>query len=234
MSGPVHEGDYPAGHGGVQPGIAVLHADEALLVLDKPAGMLSVPGRGEDKQDCLSRRVQLRYPDALVVHRLDMATSGLMLMARGAAMQRILSGLFACREVHKRYVAVVAGCMEPPAAPAPGGWHLIDLPIAVDWPRRPLRIVDAEHGKPSRTRWRNVANGAITDATRVELEPVTGRSHQLRVHLQALGHPILGDALYAPESVRAAAPRLLLHATELGFTHPLTGEPVRFQSRPDF
>ena len=209
-----------------------MHADEHLLVLDKPSGLLSVPGRGEDKQDCLSRRVQAHYPDALVVHRLDMATSGLMLMARSPAVQKALGLLFERREVHKRYTAVVEGELKPAASP--DGWGLIDLPIIVDWPRRPLRIIDAERGKPSQTRWRALAFDQATHSTRVELEPLTGRSHQLRVHLQALGHPMLGDALYAPQAVQAKAPRLLLHACTLAFTHPASGERLSLESAPDF
>ena len=212
--------------------LQIIHADNSLLVLGKPSGLLSVPGRGEDKQDCLSRRAQSIYPDALVVHRLDMATSGLMLMARGAAMQRALNRQFECREVGKRYVAVVDGWLAP--ALTADGWSLIDLPIAVDWPRRPLRIIDAASGKPSQTRWRSIAFDDAANSTRLELEPLTGRSHQLRVHLQALGHPILGDALYAPEAVLARAPRLLLHACALRLTHPATGAMVSFQSLPDF
>ena len=213
-------------------GIEVVYADASLLVLNKPSGLLSVPGRGADKQDCLSSRVQRLYPEALIVHRLDMATSGLMLMARGIGMQRALSGLFERREVHKRYLAVVDGRLAP--APTPDGWGLTDLPIVVDWPRRPLRIIDAVLGKPSQTRWRALAFDAATNSTRVELEPLTGRSHQLRVHLQALGHPILGDALYAPEAVQAKAPRLLLHACALGFLHPVSGEALLVESTADF
>ena len=210
----------------------MVYADASLLVLNKPSGLLSVPGRGADKQDCLSSRVQRLYPEALIVHRLDMATSGLMLMARSIAMQRALSGLFERREVHKRYLAVVEGRLAP--APTPDGWGLTDLPIVVDWPRRPVRIIDAVLGKPSQTRWRALAFDAVTNSTRVELEPLTGRSHQLRVHLQALGHPILGDALYAPEAVQAKAPRLLLHACALGFVHPVSGEALRFESPAGF
>jgi tRNA pseudouridine32 synthase/23S rRNA pseudouridine746 synthase len=212
--------------------VQILYADDSLLVLNKPSGLLSVPGRGEDKQDCLSRRAQSLYADALVVHRLDMATSGLMLMARGAAMQRALNSQFERREVHKRYVAVVDGRLAP--ASTADGWGLIDLPIAVDWPRRPLRIIDAAGGKPSQTRWRRLAFDEAANRTRMELEPVTGRSHQLRVHLQALGHPILGDALYAPGAVRARSPRLLLHACALRLVHPATGAPLSFESPPDF
>lgn len=209
-----------------------MYCDEHLLVLDKPAGLLCVPGRGPDKQDCLAARARELHGDALVVHRLDMATSGLCVMARGAAMQRSLSAAFAQRQVGKRYVAVVAG--RPPVAAAPGEWALIDLPIAADWPNRPLRIIDLERGKPSQTRWRPLVGDAGADMTGVELEPITGRTHQLRVHLRALGHPIVGDALYAPPDVQARAPRLLLHASELRFTHPATGQPLAFSSPAPF
>lgn len=210
----------------------VHHADEHLLVLDKPSGLLCVPGRGEAKQDCLSERVRRRYPDALVVHRLDMATSGLCVMARGARMQRLLGDAFAQRLVGKRYVAVVAGKL---VAASPGEeWTLIDLPIAADWPNRPLRVIDEERGKSSQTRWRVLSHDVKTNTTRLELEPLTGRSHQLRLHLRSLGHPILGDALYAPPEARARSDRLLLHASELHFAHPATGEQVVFQSAVPF
>lgn len=203
-----------------------------MLVIDKPAGLLSVPGRGEDKQDCAAARVQQMYPDARVVHRLDMATSGLMLMARGAAMQRRLSQAFAQRQVSKRYLAVVAGRLD--ATDADDGWALVDLPLAADWPNRPRRIVDREHGKPSRTRWRVLAFDVAGDATRLELEPVTGRTHQLRVHLLALGHPILGDRLYGSPAVQARAGRLMLHASELRLAHPATGAGLVFASAAAF
>jgi tRNA pseudouridine32 synthase/23S rRNA pseudouridine746 synthase len=210
--------------------IEPLYVDDTLLVVDKPSGLLAVPGRGADKLDCLSARVQARYPDALVVHRLDMGTSGLMVMARSALAQRALSKAFAAREVSKRYIAVVAGHLEPPAE----GWGSIDLPIIVDWPRRPLRIVDHTHGKPSLTRWRILGHDETGLSTRVELEPVTGRSHQLRVHLRELGHPIVGDALYAPADVQALSGRLLLHAWSLSFTHPVTGEVMAFERPAPF
>ena len=213
-------------------GIEILHVDASLLVLDKPAGLLAVPGRGADKQDCLSARVQQQFSDALVVHRLDMATSGLMLMARGAAMQRDLSRAFATRQVGKRYVAVVEGRVQTP----PDDWGVIDLPILADWPRRPLRIIDAR-GQPSVTRWRVLCRETGADGqpqTRLELEPVTGRSHQLRVHLAALGHPILGDALYAPADVQARSERLLLHASALALQHPVSGAALNFSRAPDF
>ena len=181
----------------------IVHADDRLVVVDKPSGLLSVPGRTEP--DCASARVQTLFPDALIVHRLDQATSGLLLFARGAQAQRELSADFAERRVDKQYVAVVAGTLT--------GEGLIDLPLAADWPNRPRQQVDLQRGKPSRTRWR--ALHPQGQHTRVALEPLTGRSHQLRVHLAALGHPILGDALYAPPELAAASPRLLLHASEL-------------------
>lgn len=213
-------------------GLVLIHVDEHLLVFDKPSGLLSVPGRGADKQDCLAARAQRLYPDALVVHRLDMATSGLFLMARGAAMQRRLSHGFAQREIGKRYVAVVSGRLDAPPGADTHGWSLIDLPLAADWPNRPRRIVDHERGKPSQTRWRVLAHAH--GSTRVELEPLTGRSHQLRVHLQALGHAIWGDTLYAAPEVQAAAPRLLLHACGLRLVHPLTGQALAFASPAPF
>jgi len=205
-----------------------VHLDEYLIVLDKPSGLLAVPGRGPDKQDCMSARAQAIWSDAMIVHRLDMDTSGLLLMARGAEMQRSLSIAFARRRVHKRYVAVAAGRLEVPET----GWGVIDLPLMADWPNRPRSKVDTERGKPSLTRWRVLEYGE--DRTRVELEPVTGRSHQLRVHLSVLGHPILGDPLYAPPAVAARGGRMLLHASRIEFGHPATGETLVFESMPPF
>ena len=205
--------------------VVVLHVDDDCLVVDKPSGLLSVPGRGAHLQDCLATRVQASFGDALVVHRLDMATSGLMLFARGINAQRQLSRAFAQREVHKRYVAVVHGRIDAEQGE-------IDLPLIADWPNRPLQKVDREHGKPSLTRWRVI--DAQADRTRLELEPVTGRAHQLRVHLLAIGHPILGDALYAPPEVRAASDRLLLHAAQLRFAHPVSGEEMTVESAVPF
>jgi tRNA pseudouridine32 synthase / 23S rRNA pseudouridine746 synthase len=212
-------------------GVHAVHVDADILVLGKPAGLLTVPGRGPDKQDCLSARAQHRWPGALVVHRLDMATSGLVLMARHIQAQRSLSQAFADRQVHKRYVAVVSGLLVQPVAS--DAWSEIELPIAVDWPRRPMRVVDPQ-GKPSTTRWRPVSHDGEAQTTRIELEPLTGRTHQLRVHLQALGHPIVGDALYGPPEVASRMPRLLLHAAELAFQHPVTGALQRFHLPPPF
>jgi tRNA pseudouridine32 synthase / 23S rRNA pseudouridine746 synthase len=222
--------------------ITIRYADAVLLVLEKPAGLLSVPGRGPDKQDCLSARVQQQYPDARVVHRLDMATSGLMLMARGAQALTALNRAFANRDIDKRYQALVHGSMDV----APGSWQTIDLPIAVDWPNRPLRIIDAG-GKTSLTRWRWFKEASQDPAPRplasteplvcrLELEPITGRSHQLRVHLRAIGHPIVGDRLYgnAADDARLAPARLMLHASSIALRHPVNGEPMAFTSAPDF
>ncbi|MFS2101738.1 RluA family pseudouridine synthase [Variovorax sp. Varisp85] len=206
-----------------------LHEDPYLLVFDKPAGLLCVPGRGEDKQDCLSARAMRQWPDALIVHRLDMGTSGLVVMARGIPMQRALSAAFAERRVHKRYEAVVDGAM-----PVRADWSLIDAPLMADWPRRPLQKIDPA-GKPSVTRWKAVSLlPGEPAATHVLLEPLTGRSHQLRVHLLSIGHPILGDALYGDAALQARAPRLLLHASELGFVHPVTQQDLCFNRPPDF
>ncbi len=207
----------------------IVFADDSLLVLNKPAGLLAVPGRGADKQDCLSARLQALYPDALVVHRLDMATSGLMLMARGAAMQRAVSRLFETRQIDKTYVAVVTGCL-----PVDTVWQTIDQPIWADWGARPLRRVDPR-GQASQTRWRCVEQlDGEMPASRVELQALTGRSHQLRVHMQNMGHPILGDALYAPPDLAERAPRLLLHARNLAFVHPLTGAALDFTAQVGF
>lgn len=205
--------------------IVLRHVDDALAIVEKPAGLPAVPGRAPGLDDCVARRVAAELPDALVVHRLDQATSGLMLFARGAAMQRLLSHAFAERAVAKRYVAIVAGRIDAEAGE-------IDAPIAADWPNRPRRIVDRDHGQPSLTRWRVLARDAAT--TRVELEPVTGRTHQLRVHLACIGHPILGDTLYASAELQAAAPRLLLHACALRFVHPRLGTPFAIESVPPF
>lgn len=213
-----------ATHFPTESGIDVVYADETIVVLDKPAGLLSVPGRGPDKQDCLSARVQATFSDALVVHRLDMATSGLIVMARGLAAQRALGDAFAQRMVSKRYEAVVHG--EVPPTEVEG--RVIDLPIAVDWPNRPLRVINHETGKPSLTRVYRCHFDAQRNTSHVLLEPLTGRTHQLRLHLQAIGHPILGDALYAAPEVAAQAARLLLHACALGFPHPLSGVSMQF------
>ncbi len=208
----------------------VLHEDAHLLALIKPAGLLSVPGRGPDRADCLSARAQRRWPDALVVHRLDQATSGLMLLARSLTTQRLLGAAFAERRVAKRYEALVHGRLDV-AAQAADGWGQIDLPLIVDWPNRPRSKVDHEIGKPSLTRWQPLAYDPARHTTRLALAPVTGRSHQLRVHLHAIGHPIVGDTLYGPPD---GAARLMLHACQLQLAHPHTGEALTLRSPAPF
>lgn len=203
----------------------ILYADDHMVVADKPSGLLSVPGRGPDKQDCLVARMQAGFPDALTVHRLDMATSGVIVLARGPQAQRKLSIAFSERRVEKRYVAIVAGTLAAETGE-------VDLPLITDWPNRPKQMVDHTSGKPSLTRYHVVAREE--GRTRVELEPVTGRSHQLRVHMMALGHPIIGDALYAPAEIAAQGGRLLLHATRIAVPHPETGETMVFTSPVPF
>jgi tRNA pseudouridine32 synthase/23S rRNA pseudouridine746 synthase len=210
--------------------ISVVYADDALLVLEKPPGLLCVPGKGEDKQDCLSARVQQHFADAKVVHRLDMATSGLMIMARGALAQRQLNEAFAQRLIHKRYVAVVDGLMTAPTE----DWSMIDLPIKLDWPNRPRRVIHLTDGKPSSSRWRILELNRYSKTTCVELEPITGRSHQLRVHMQAINHPILGDALYGTTDSQNKANRLLLHASQIKLIHPVNMQALVFSSAPAF
>jgi tRNA pseudouridine32 synthase/23S rRNA pseudouridine746 synthase len=197
-------------------GLAIVHLDEHLLVVDKPAGLLTVPGRGQGREDCLVSRVQLRYPDALVVHRLDMATSGLVVLARGNTMQRRLSALFQEREVNKVYTAIVHGLIDADEGE-------VDLPLITDWPRRPMQMVCHRQGKASLTHFKVLAREAGKACTRVALAPVTGRSHQLRVHMLALGHAIVGDPLYGEREMQSPHPRLMLHASRLTLPHPGTG-----------
>jgi len=178
------------------------------LAIDKPAGMLSVPGRGPAKADCAARRVQAHFPDARPVHRLDMETSGILLFALGAAAHRNLSIAFAERRIGKTYEAVVEGLPVSDRGE-------ISLPLVVDWPRRPRQKIDPDHGKPALTRYCVLERMPTVNRARLRLEPITGRSHQLRVHLRALGHPIVGDTLYGATQPAA---RLMLHATQLRFT----------------
>lgn len=214
-----------------------VYIDDHLLVVDKPAGLLAVPGRGEHNADCVSARVQAIYPDALVVHRLDMATSGLMMFARTRAIQRRLGIAFQDRTVTKQYVAIVEGVVPgfSAGAASTGSWHIIDLPIGADWIDRPRRKIDQVSGKPSQTRYAILpgtgGDPALGATTRLLLEPVTGRTHQLRVHLRALGHPIVGDALYASA---IEAPRLMLHAAELRLQHPESRIELRLRSAVPF
>ena len=203
----------------------IIHHDSRLLVLDKPSGLLAVPGRGPELQDCLASRVQQVFPTARVVHRLDRDTSGLMLMALDLEAQRRLSRQFERRLVQKRYECIVSGL------PA-GSEGLIDLPIGRDLAQPPRYRIDRDTGRASQTGWRLLQQQ--DDRARLAVEPVTGRSHQIRLHLATIGHPILGDPLYADPAVLAAADRLLLHACELSVAHPDDGRPVSWQSACPF
>lgn len=208
--------------------VEVIYSDEAIIVLNKPPHMLSVPGRGEHLKDCLASRVQAEFPDALIVHRLDMDTSGLIVMARGAEAHRTLSMAFEKRETDKRYVAIVDGKFAKNRGK-------VNLPIIVDWPNRPRQKIDHDTGRPSLTFYRVGDYDEALEASRVELHPITGRSHQLRLHMQAIGHAILGDTLYASEAAQAKSPeRLLLHARALTLPHPVSGEMMSFECPAPF
>ena len=199
----------------------VIFADNRIIVFDKPTGLLSVPGIGPEKADCLVARAQADFPGARIVHRLDRDTSGVIVLARDAEGHRELSRQFQDREVDKAYEALVGGLVAIDEG-------TIDAPIRKDMDNPPLQMIDDVHGKPSQTRWTIMER--MSDRTRLRLEPTTGRSHQLRVHLLSIGHPILGDDLYAPDEFRKAAPRLMLHATMLCIAHPSSGQPMAFQS----
>lgn len=209
-------------------GLAILYLSAQLIVVNKPSGLLSVPGRGADKEDCLSRRVQAEVPDALIVHRLDMGTSGIVVMGRGTTAQRELSVMFQERKVRKHYQALVDGQW---TAASTGE---IALPINVDWPNRPKRKVDHAMGRPSLTRYRVLDTSATQTMSRIELEAMTGRTHQLRVHMQAMGHPILGDDFYGTPASCTKAERLMLHACRIELSHPETGLPLCIDCPPPF
>lgn len=202
----------------------ILHEDHEILVVNKPAGLLSVPGKGPDLADCLIARLEAAYPQVLLVHRLDRDTSGVMVFGLTPHAQRHLGLQFEKRQTKKTYLARVAGRLEPKTG-------TVDLPLIVDWPNRPLQKVDHETGKPAVTEWRVMK--ASDEESRVKLYPQTGRSHQLRVHMLALGHPILGDPLYAPETADQY-PRMMLHAEELRLRHPDGGEGMKFRVAAPF
>ena len=203
-------------------GLDILYQDKYLVAVSKPSGLLSVPGRGENKADSMATRVQSEYADALVAHRLDRDTSGLLIFPRGAVIHRQISMMFEKREMTKSYVAVVMGKFELEQGE-------VDMPLMVDWPNRPRHIVDATNGKPAQTRYKVISFDAASNTSRVALEPITGRTHQLRVHMQALGHPIVGDTLYGGNA-DGRVPRLLLHAHTLDFIHPVSGKPMNLIS----
>ena len=210
----------------VPQGIEIVTIDDAFIVANKPSGLLSVPGRGLDKTDCLSARVQAEFLVALVVHRLDMETSGLMVFARNLDAQRALNRAFEQRLVEKYYVAIVTGTVDSDQG-------TINLPLICDWPNRPRQVVDHAIGKPSTTHYVVLARDETLMQTRVGLTPITGRSHQLRVHMASLSHAIIGDSLYSVNPPPDGQ-RLLLHAAKLGFPHPLSGEPVNCVSDVPF
>lgn len=206
--------------------IEIIYADQYILVVNKPTFLLSVPGRAEDNKDCLVTRLQENgYADARIVHRLDWETSGLIILARDADSHRELSRQFHDREVDKRYTALCWGQLEQEEGK-------IELPLRYDPPTKPRHVVDHEQGKHALTLWTLLQRNG--DHCRVELTPYTGRSHQLRVHMLSIGHPLLGDGLYAHEQALQAAPRLCLHASELKFTHPHSKQPLAFNCPAPF
>jgi tRNA pseudouridine32 synthase/23S rRNA pseudouridine746 synthase len=206
------------------PALHIVHVDDDILVLNKPAGLLSVPGKHEDHKDCLETRAQLEFPGASTIHRLDMDTSGLLVMARHKAAHRYIGYQFERRFTKKRYIARVHGAVSADEGE-------VDLPLICDWPNRPKQKVDHEEGKPALTRYKVLTRD--DDETRVELTPVTGRSHQLRVHMLALGHPILGDRFYGPEEGKGYD-RLMLHAAMIEFRHPGSETEVTFEAPVPF
>ena len=205
--------------------ISYIHTDPDLIVIDKPAELLSVPGRGPEKADCAMSRVQADHPDALTVHRLDMSTSGLLVFARSKEAQRRLAIQFEKGVIAKSYIADVWG------APVPGSGR-IDLPLGQDWPNRPRQKVDHDAGRPSQTKYETIDMHDY--GARLALTPLTGRTHQLRLHLAAIGNPILGDDIYAHAEALTAKPRLHLHALRLELIHPTRNERLRFESACPF
>lgn len=207
------------------PWLDIIYRDNDLLVVNKPAGLLTVPGKNPEHKDSLQARVVRVLPTARIVHRLDMATSGLLLVPLSKKIQGELGKQFEARTVSKRYIAVVQGKLNTVEG-------TVDLPLRCDWPNRPKQMVDHDEGKQALTHYKVIESPVVDDSnarTRVELTPVTGRSHQLRVHMQQLGHPILGDRLYGTSESTAAAPRLLLHAEQIEFVHPGSGETLNFE-----
>ncbi|MCF7816783.1 MAG: RluA family pseudouridine synthase [Kiritimatiellales bacterium] len=200
----------------------ILHSDEFLVAVNKPTGLLTVPGRGADKQDCLYLRVLERFPDALVVHRLDMDTSGLVLFACSPETQRNLGLQFEHRQVAKTYIAIVEGVVEADCG-------TVDFPMRKDMEQRlpPKHLIDCVRGKKAVTEWKVLERGMAT--TRLALFPQTGRSHQLRLHMQSIGHPIVGDPIYG-----TPAARLMLHAQTLELSHPGSGDPIKLECPAPF
>lgn len=209
-----------------QGALVVLYEDDDLIVIDKPAGLLSVMGRLPEHHDSAYLRILVDYPAAKVTHRLDMATSGILMFAKHRDAEVAISRMFQARTVEKRYIALVQGQLQ--------GEGQVDVPLIADWDNRPQQKVDFEVGKPAQTLYQAQAYMAEQDMTRVLLKPITGRSHQLRLHMQYLGHPIMGDRIYHPQGLDARFKRMALHASELSFTQPLTGQALNIYSAAPF
>jgi len=208
-------------------GLDILYEDDCLLIVNKPSGLLSVPGRGDDKQDCMISRVQVTHPSALIVHRLDMSTSGILVLALDKDTHRELSQQFQERKVSKQYIAIVAGKPELNEG-------LIDKPMICDWPNRPKQIIDDEQGKQAQTGYKVLEYFTQDNTSRLLLTPITGRTHQLRLHCQFIGHPIVGDQLYADSKTKKMAKRLLLHSANISFEHPETHESINISCPSPF
>jgi tRNA pseudouridine32 synthase/23S rRNA pseudouridine746 synthase len=208
-----------------RPSFTILYQDDDILVCDKANGLLTVPGKAIEHKDSLQLRIQRVFPTATIVHRLDMATSGIIILALNKAAHVHLSKQFELRQTSKRYYARVFGVLAEESG-------TIDLPLICDWPNRPKQMVDHDRGKPSQTHYKLISVGEYSSL--VELTPVTGRSHQLRVHMLALGHPILGDRLYSTGEALKKSPRLCLHAQMHQFTHPVSAEIMTFETPHPF
>tara|TARA_R110002096_G_scaffold436096_2_gene667502 strand:- start:89178 stop:89831 length:654 start_codon:yes stop_codon:yes gene_type:complete len=212
-------------HPPLDPYLDIIYCDDDILILNKPSGLLSVPGKGEHLADCLESRAKQSFPSALTVHRLDMDTSGLMVMGLNKFAHRHLSLQFQNRNVDKTYVARVYGIFDKEDG-------MVDLPLICDWPNRPKQMVDFENGKPSQTKWRVIKRNE--NETLVQLTPLTGRSHQLRVHMNELGHPILGDRFYAHDEALTMSDRLCLHSTAITVMQPIEKIKLTFEASAPF
>ncbi|MNY95347.1 Ribosomal large subunit pseudouridine synthase A [compost metagenome] len=209
-----------------QEDLVIVYEDDDLVVIEKPAGLLSVPGRLPEHQDSAYLRVLAQFPQAKITHRLDMATSGILMFAKHRDAEVAVSKMFQARTVDKHYIALVQGQLDAEGS--------VEVPLITDWENRPRQIVHFELGKPAKTLYQALSYDNETDITRVLLTPITGRSHQLRVHMQYIGHPITGDKLYHPEPTRSPLKRMALHASFLAFKQPLSGKAVAIHGSVPF
>ena len=209
-----------------QEDLVIVYEDDDLVVIEKPAGLLSVPGRLPEHQDSAYLRVLAQFPQAKITHRLDMATSGILMFAKHRDAEVAVSKMFQARTVEKHYIALVQGQLDAEGC--------VEVPLITDWENRPRQIVHFELGKPAKTLYQALSYDTETDITRVLLTPITGRSHQLRVHMQYIGHPITGDKLYHPEPTRSPLKRMALHASFLAFQQPLSGQSVAIHGSVPF